>query len=221
MTACACYLAAPVAGFRSPWAREYLETLPAPPPATVYGALLSAIGEGNRLAHEGAELAVGLLSTPARSRVLRTLWRVKKRNLPLGHDENKRQDFQELLVDVRLAIHVRTGADRHQPPLVDRLLLASTNPASVTRWGALALGESTHLVDEFRALRAEEAHLEARWLVRDDRGPFALPVWVDHVGSAGTRFAQCALTEGTVGAPPEAAWFRIERGERAGPARDV
>ena len=37
----ALYLSAPVASFRVPQAREYLETFPCPPPATVYGALLS------------------------------------------------------------------------------------------------------------------------------------------------------------------------------------
>jgi CRISPR-associated protein Cas5t len=212
MAACACYLAAPIAGFRSPWAREYLETLPAPPPATVYGALLSAVGEPDRLVHEGTELAVGMLTDPTRVRVFRTLWRIKDRRAPLGHDENRRPDFQELLVDVRLVIHVRIGAEAHLPPLVDRLRSALAAPASVARWGALALGESTHLVDEIRALRAGEAHLRARWLVQDDRGPLALPVWVDHVGSAGTRFVQCRLARGTAGDPPEAAWFRIERG---------
>jgi hypothetical protein len=36
-------------------------------------------------------------------------------------------------------------------------------------------------------------------------------VWVDHVGSAGTKFAQCKLAEGTAGNPPENAWFRIGR----------
>lgn len=212
MVTCACYLAAPIAGFRSPWAREYFETLPAPPPATVYGALLSAVGEPDRLVHEGTELAVGMLTDPTRVRVFRTLWRIKDRRAPLGHDENRRPDFQELLVGVRLVIHVRRGTDAHQPPLVDRLRAALAAPASVARWGALALGESTHLVDELRPLRAGEACLPAHWLVRDGRGPLALPVWVDHVGSARTRFAQGRLEAGTAGDPPEASWFRIGPG---------
>lgn len=212
MTTCACYLAAPIASFRSPWAREYFETLIAPPPATVYGVLLSAVGEPDRLVHQGAELAIGMLTQPTRVRVFRTLWRVKDPQAPLGHKQNKRPDFQELLVDVRLVIHVRTGADPHRPPLVERLRSALAAPASVERWGALALGESTHLVDELHPLRTAEAHLPARWLLQDDRGPLALPVWVDHVGSAGTTFVQCRLAEGTAGDPPEAAWFRIAQG---------
>ncbi len=211
MTQCACYVSAPIASFRSPWAREYIETLAAPPPATVYGLLLSAVGEPNRLVHQGAEVAIAMLTRPARVRVFRTLWRVKNKKTPLGINENRRPDFQELLIDVRLAVHVRVGEDRHQPPLAERLERALAAPASVERWGALALGESTHLVDELRTLRGGEVHLPAHWLVKDDQGPLALPVWVDHVGSAGTRFAQCRLleVEGTANDPPEAAWFRI------------
>src|SRR6202044_1447868 len=41
------FVSAPVASFRVPQAREYWETLPCPPPATVYGMLLSAVGEPN------------------------------------------------------------------------------------------------------------------------------------------------------------------------------
>ncbi|MBO9359857.1 MAG: type I-MYXAN CRISPR-associated protein Cas5/Cmx5/DevS [Thermomicrobium sp.] len=209
MTTCACYLAAPIASFRSPWAREYFETLPVPPPSTIYGLLLSAVGEPNRLVHQGTELAIGLLSQPTRARIFRTLWRIKDHHVPFGHGENKRPDFQELLIDVRLVVHVRTGSDPHQPPLADRIRRALEQPASVERWGALAMGESTHLVDEFRFLHTAEAQLPARWLVPDDRGPFALPLWADHVGSKGTQFVQCRLDQGQADSPPQFAWIRI------------
>lgn len=227
MTTCACYLTAPIAGFRSPWAREYFETLPVPPPSTVYGMLLSAVGEPDRLAHQGVELGIGLLNEPTRVRVFRTLWRIKDPRAPLGLGENKRPDFQELLVDLRLVIHVRTGDDRHQPPLVDRLQSAvDSRGASVRRWGALAIGESTHLVDEFRFLRAEETRLLTRWLLAGG-GLLALPVWADHVGSAHTQFVQCRFVHGQAGTVPEGAWLRIgpsdagepRAGEREGAVR--
>jgi len=64
-----------------PQAREYWETLPCPPPATVYGMLLSAVGEPNRIHHEGAEVALALLSAPELSVVVRTLWRMKDQKL--------------------------------------------------------------------------------------------------------------------------------------------
>jgi len=67
------YICAPVASFRVPRAREYFETFPCPPPSTVYGMLLSMVGEVNRRVHEGAELAIAMLSEPGFEVDLRTL----------------------------------------------------------------------------------------------------------------------------------------------------
>lgn len=208
-------MAAPITAFRAPRAREYLETLPVPPPSTIYGMLLSAVGEPNRLEHQGAELAIGVVSEGRRTRVLRTSWRVKSLSAAPGSDANKRPDFQELLVDVRLVVHVREGADGHAPPLAERLAGLFADPSSVTRFGGLALGESTHLVDELRPVRAEDAE-QIAWLVADARGPFALPVWADHVGSGGTRYVQLGWGDGSdAQTPPDEAWVRIQAGQVA------
>jgi CRISPR-associated protein Cas5t len=210
MTRVGSYVAAPITSFRAPRAREYLETLPAPPPATVYGMLLSAVGEPDRLMHRGAEVAVALISSGTRTRVLRTAWRVKSLTAPLGSDTNKRPDFQELLVDVRLAVHVRDGSDGHDPPLAARVEAAIRDPAAVARFGGLALGESTFLVDELRELRASDGEGGAVWLVHDPSGQLALPVWADHVGSRGTRYVQLGTREAAdIVTPPEEAWVWI------------
>jgi len=80
------YVSVPIASFRVAQAREYWETYPCPPPSTVYGMLLSLVGEQNRLAHRGAEIALAITSDPQRlvdtrapypSVVLRTLWRAR------------------------------------------------------------------------------------------------------------------------------------------------
>ncbi|MCC6626826.1 MAG: type I-MYXAN CRISPR-associated protein Cas5/Cmx5/DevS [Chloroflexi bacterium] len=214
--AIACLITAPITAFRAPRAREYLETLLAPPPATVYGLLLSVVGEDNRLVHRGAEIAVAVMRPGQRTRVLRTAWRVKDAKVEPGLDENKRPDFQELLIDVHLAVHVRDGATEPAPSLATRLAQALAAPATVRRFGGLALGESTFLVDELRALRPSDVPAGAvpSWLVRDTTGPQALPVWPDHVGSRGTRYGQFSLQPAQdVFAPPEAAWTPIVSGE--------
>lgn len=209
MVTVACYVSAPITAFRAPRAREYLETLSVPPPSTVYGMLLSAVGEQDRLVHRGAELAIAVISAGRRTRVLRTAWRVKSLGADPGADVNKRPDFQELLIDVRMVVHARDGSDGHDPTLAARLDDLFRNPSSVSRFGGLALGESTHLVDELRPLRTEDG--EGEWLVRNERGPFALPVWADHVGSRGTRYEQFG-SEATsdLFMPPEGAWTAIE-----------
>ena len=212
----ALYVSVPVAAFRVPYAREYLETLPCPPPATVYGMLLSLVGEERRGAHVGAELALAVLSQPALSTVLRTSWRLKTADPP-GLGANKRPDYQELLTDVRLAVWVRPGAAEATPrSLAERVEAVVDQKEVAVRYGALALGESTHLVDELRRLRPADGG-RGRMLVQDERGDLAMPVWVDHVGSRGTRWGQFRLEESSVGdVPAPNAWVAIGPPE-AGP----
>src|SRR5260370_29398743 len=187
------YVSVPVASFRVPRAREYFETFPVPPPATVYGMLLSMCGEVNRRTHEGAEIAIALLSEPSYSVVLRTMWRVKKKEKGLGLGENRRPDFQELLTDVQLAVWVRTGqVEKAAVPLASRVRTALGAPDQVDRFGGLSLGESTHLVDEIKELG--DRVIKGRLLMAQDEGDLSLPIWPDHVGSV-TRWGQYRLLD--------------------------
>jgi CRISPR-associated protein Cas5t len=205
----AIYVSAPVVSFRNPHAREYLETYPCPPPSTVYGMLLSAVGEVSRGAHIGAEIAYALLSEPELSTVLRTKWRVKFTDVPLGTGSNKVPDFQELLTGLRMVIWARKGREEAAAPtLAERLLSALYGP--VERFGALSLGESTCLVDDFRAWREEDG-FAGRLLVEDgENGDLSLPIWADHVSSTHTRWGRyrlekCEWQQGI----PERAWVTL------------
>lgn len=205
------YVAVPLAGFRVAQAREFWETYPCPPPSTVYGMLLSVVGESNRLIHKGAEIAFALVSEPQRSTVLRTLWRTKDASEGPGLGSNKRPDFQELLTDIRLSVWVRQGsAERRSPPLVTRVRSAIGDPRALTRFGGLSLGESTHLVNEVRLWRDDDQPT-GRILLPDAEGNLSMPIWPDHVGSRGTVWGQFKLQEMGVGVsePPEAAWISI------------
>lgn len=208
----ALYVSVPIASFRVPQAREYFETLPCPPPSTVYGMLLSLVGEPDRLHHEGTEIALALLSEPERSVVLRTLWRIKSRKYGPGLGDNKRPDFQELLTGIHLAVWVREGtAERANPGLAERIAKALQDPTMSHRFGGLSLGESTHMVDDLRALRESDPQ-QGWFLVSDPTGDLALPVWPDHVGSAGTRWGQYKLAPlAPIGELPDGAWIQIVR----------
>jgi CRISPR-associated protein Cas5t len=213
----------PVACFRKGFAREYWETEELPPPATCYGFLLSLVGETDRRRHIGVRVCPALLSRagssfpddsrgldgavafspPERSTVLRTLWRVKDRATPQGVGTNARPDYQELLTDVRLAIWLdsrqETGGTR---TLEQRVIIALDHPEQINRFGGLCLGESTHLVDEVTRLERRPDQ-SARAFLLADRGRLSLPVWVDHVGSAGTRYATGNLDEIRTSHPPK------------------
>lgn len=206
------YVSVPVACFRVPRAREYFETFPCPPPATVYGMLLSMVGETNRRAHEGAEIAIALLSEPHYSVVLRTLWRVKDKNAGAGLGTNRRPDFQELLTDIQLAVWIRKGDDEgSDTSLATRVEMVLNNPETVSRFGGLSLGESTHLVDSVSRLQSQS--LLGRVLVAAEDGDLSLPVWPDHVGSK-TRWGQYRLSieaDITKGLLEESAWTAMKR----------
>ncbi len=189
------YVTVPVACFRKGLAREYLETEPLPPPATCYGFLLALVGETDRRRHVGARVAPVLVSQPPTSVVLRTVWRVKK--MPLGSPGNTRPDYQQLLTGVELVLWLDSSQEESEN-LEARVAAALANPSSVSRFGGLSLGESTHLVDELLPIEKAESRLgtnSGRAFLLAERGRFTLPVWVDHVGSAGTRYVTGNLTD--------------------------
>lgn len=204
------YVSVPIACFRVPRAREYFESSPCPPPATIYGMLLSVVGEVNRRVHAGAEIAVAMLSEPEYSTVLRTLWRVKDKGEGLGLGNNRRPDFQELLADVRLGVWVRRGTNEaNEVSLAQRLRIAIDTPSSISRFGGLSLGESTHMVDEVSEFEAQRNH--GKVLVAATDGDLTLPIWVDHVGSK-TIWQQYKLVDADLtGNLPDGAWTTISR----------
>jgi CRISPR-associated protein Cas5t len=213
------YVTVPIACFRKGLAREFLETDPLPPPATCYGFLLSLVGETDRRRHVGCRVAPVLLNRPQTSAVLRTVWRVKK--TPLGSPGNTRPDYQQLLTGpspdepfMAFVIWLDSSEEAVESHRLEtRVRSALTDPASITRFGGLSLGESTHLIDEvslFEGRTAERLHgRTVQAFLLADRGRLTLPVWVDHVGSAGTRYATGNLESGPLHPPPVGRMPRI------------
>jgi len=103
----------------------------------------------------------------------------------LGAGSNARPDYQQLLTDVKFLIWIEGDE------LETSVMTALTNPSKISRYGGLSLGESTHLVDEVSLLDRvrDRVPKEGRAFLTAPRGRLTLPVWVDHVGSAGTRYA--------------------------------
>lgn len=210
MTTVALKVEVPITCFRQSRAREYVETYPVPPPSTVYGMLLSLVGEGNRYSHCGVRLAIALISEPEKSTVIRTFRRFK--NKDVHHSSNARPDFQELLTSVEFVVWVNQATDKAKPTLPERLQQAFTNPASVNSFGGLCLGESRDLVNTI-SLLPENYHGESlQWIVQDENGFLTLPYWVDHVGSKGTRWRRYELQESKEREPPNLSWTTIQAG---------
>ena len=198
------YVSVPVACFRKGMAREFFETHPLPPPSTCYGFLLSLVGEHDRRRHLGCRVTPAILGKPEVSVVLRTMWRVKNREL--GHPQNLRPDFQQLLSHVELVVWLDSSDETTAGAMLEQRVAAALDPANrgdVERSGGLCLGESTHLVDEVSPLerRPDMMGRKTRTFLLDPAGSTTLPVWVDHIGSAGTRWVTGELRPGPLTEP--------------------
>jgi CRISPR-associated protein Cas5t len=182
------YVTVPIACFRKGLAREFLETERLPPPSTCYGFLLSLVGETNRRSHLGCRVSPAIIAKTEGSVVLRTVWRVKK--MPLGSPGNTRPDYQQLLTGVELVMWIDSSDEQAGGNHLESRIQQALDPAqrhNISRFGGLSLGESTHLVDEVRPFPGDQ-NQSADFYLLSPRGRLTLPVWVDHVGSAGTRY---------------------------------
>lgn len=204
----------PFASFRKPYAREYLETYDVPPFSTIYGMLLSLVGEENRLVHVGAALAIGIVRPAEKSRVLRTARRWKSRDITAS--DNARPDYQEVLSGVDILVLLNNGEEkvRHKSgrSLADRVAEALASPGAVDRFGGLSLGESRDLVD---TIYSDTKTRPMAWILPEgspgrlctpfEGSDLVLPIWVDHVGSARTRFQNCRAVQ--IDYDPEPTWW--------------
>lgn len=207
MTSLCLQVSVPCCGFRQSRAREYAETYPIPPLATVYGFLLALVSEENRYAHERVRLALALKRLPEQSTILRKIRRVKK--IDLTEDVNSRPDFQELLTQLNFLLWINSDEETAQPNLTERVRQALMSPESIHRYGALSLGESRDLVNEVSILK-ENPEGELLWLSPEEDGIWSLPCWVDHVGSADTHWQRYSVVPGHFREPQVSDWSRIE-----------
>lgn len=179
------YVEAPFCAFRPHTSRDYQDTYPFPPPATVYGMLLALVGIDwpDKHHHAGVKLALALEGEPERSRVFRKFRRVPQNSKNADDLASRRPDYQELLVDVRLWLWLGQGEE--EPPKESLLVLVrrALTPSErhfISRFGGLALGESTNLVNHVVLKPTRVPPGDLFFLVGDPEGYHSLPVWVDH-----------------------------------------
>lgn len=191
----ALYIDVPYASFRKSYARALAETYPFPPPATVYGMLLSLVGERFRTRYVGVKLAFAFTRQP---RIARTLRRMSG----LKYGVSRTPDFIETLCDIEFLCWVNSNEEKklgEELSLEDRLVEAITMPEQVTRTGVVSLGLSDDTVNDVSLvtdlLKLNEQFREWNedfrgwhWLLPQDDGHIELPIWVDHVGALHTRW---------------------------------
>lgn len=193
------YLECLCTSFPRSFARDYKETYLYPPPSTIYGFLLSLVGEEDLTTHLGVKLAIGFIGdTPPISRILR---KQRSHKFSNGGSEHKKRvkkygegiypsanfskpNFQELLTDLKLVIGIDSTQELGQIKLEDRVKIALSSPHKISRFGGLCLGESWALVNGFRNYRDDDG--EITWLNTDSKGLIGLPIWIDRQTNRGT-----------------------------------
>ncbi|WP_017324515.1 type I-MYXAN CRISPR-associated protein Cas5/Cmx5/DevS [Synechococcus sp. PCC 7336] len=182
------YLDCPCTSFPRSFARDYKETYRYPPPSTVYGCLLSLVGEEDLTAHLGVKVAIGIIGDDVPiSRIVRKQRHhkfSKKHQGVYSSAQFSKPNFQELLTGLRLVLRLNSTEETADVTLADRVAIALTTPGRISRFGGLSLGESWAMVNGIRSYRESDGSV--RWLVKDPRGLIGLPVWIDRSTTRGT-----------------------------------
>lgn len=203
------YLECPCTSFPRSFARDFKETYRYPPPSTVYGFLLSLVGEEDMTAHLGVKLAMGIIgSDPPVSRIIRKQRshkfvvgteaknRIKKHGEGVYPTSNfSKPNHQELLTGLQVVLQIDSSEESARIKLSERVVIALASPEQITRFGGLSLGESWALVNGVRNYRESDGKI--RWLVKHKRGLIGLPMWIDRQTGQGTfqRFSFGELSE--------------------------
>jgi CRISPR-associated protein Cas5t len=190
------YLECPCTSFPRSFARDFKETYRYPPPSTVYGMLLSLVGEVNMMAHLGVKIAIGIIGEPPPiSRIVRKQRHHKFSIKNLGtypSSQFSKPNHHELLTDLRFVVQLDSSEETATVKLADRIAIALSTPEQISRFGGLSIGESWAMLNGIRAYREDDGVV--RWLAQDKRGLIGLPIWINRETTQGT-FARFTLTD--------------------------
>ncbi|ACA99765.1 MULTISPECIES: CRISPR-associated protein Cas5 [Cyanophyceae] len=203
------YLECPCTSFPRSFARDYKETYLYPPPSTIYGFLLSLVGEEDLTAHLGVKIAIGLIGdAPTVSRIVRKQRHHKFSKTHMGtypSSKFSKPNHQELLTDLKVALRLDSAEETAKVNLAERVAIALSSPEKIARFGGLSLGESWAMANGVRPYRLDDGDI--RWLITDNRGLIGLPIWIDRKTTRGT-FQRFTLEQG--GMFHEKAWVTIK-----------
>jgi CRISPR-associated protein Cas5t len=161
--------------------------------------LLSLVGEYRRARHAGVGLAFAYARRPKVATTLRKLSRYKYGVSAKQEKLGNAPDYIETLCGIDFLCWVDSTSEASttsrsaHPSLEVRVLTALHSPADITRTGLVCLGLSDDAIDNIELVAGHSGVWHP--LLPREGGPFELPVWVDHVGSADTRWVRFEFQE--------------------------
>lgn len=194
----------PYSSLRVYRSRQNIKTHRVPPYSSVYGMLLSRIGEIDKFKYRGVEIAIALLSNPSVSKLLRKIRRFKSSDI--NAENNSTPEYQEILTGLRFIVAIR---DANGVDLADKIAESIKHPGNFPRFGALYLGESDNIVTSF--VSAKDNYPELSWVVKSEMGDYYLPHWIDHSNTKPSSMFHSVydLVYSTSTTPPDDAWVAI------------
>lgn len=204
------HIEVPYASFRKSFARSFAETYALPPPSTVYGMLLSLVGEHFRNRHEGVRFAFAYKCRCKKDevcngncfpRIATTLRKFSRYKYGVPNKQSSlgnAPDFIETLCNIEFLCWVDSAKEKADERgnakgevLEQRILNALQNPQTVSRSGIVCLGLSDDAVNDISLCEA----VKGEWhrLLLNDKGSLELPVWADHVRGLDTRWQRYEL----------------------------
>lgn len=169
------YCRVPFCAFRVESHRRFRGTYPVPPHATVFGALMSFCGVTGSESFLGSEIAIGVKRFGKESVLLRKGRREPQNSKTDAPPEHYTPDRQCVLTGLELYFAIEDG--NAQASLCETVRHAYEHPEEITRYGGFSLGESGHLIQEFRLLGGEPDCLKV--VAPNPKGTLALPVYND------------------------------------------
>lgn len=180
--------------------------------------LLSLVGERFRSRHVGVGLALafkarpnGLDEFPKVATTLRKLSRYKYGVPGKQSKLGNAPDYVETLCGIEFLCWVDSSREPNaSPTLEERIVEAISTPENITRYGVLSLGLSDDAVNDISLVKEITGDWHA--LIPTESGSLELPVWVDHIGSAKTRWRRYELEQKAripADPPGEAHWTMI------------
>lgn len=199
-------ITAPIASNRKAYANNYGESYSYISPITVYGFLLSLVGEHNIKAHENVQLAFAYKNKPEKSRLIKKQTKIKLGILGKAFSKKDSRDVEgltpdyiEKLSDVNMICSIDSSREIGTKKLEERVVEAIKHPENIFRSvGVLSLGTSDDLIDDLYLLDSILGEKLLK-LVPNKRGKFEMPIWLNHLYGIGNKFQRYLVKETTEG----------------------
>jgi CRISPR-associated protein Cas5t len=139
-----------------------------PPPSTVYGCLMSYVGEFNMEKHFDCKVTAGIIAqTKTSSSTL----------IKAHYPEKSTIFYKEEIFGNKFLFVIDSHDEKNKPSLEERIIAVFENPSNSTRKGPWCLGKSSSIINSIHLIKNEnikDYEIPAKLFVLDKQGDLSL-----------------------------------------------